>query len=187
MEDYIKDIIRHIGEDPDRIGLRGTPGRYTRALEYLTSGYNQDPAEALNGAIFDVPYDEMVTLRDIDFYSLCEHHMLPFFGKVHVAYLPKGKIVGLSKMPRIVDIYARRLQVQEKMTMQIAECINEMLKPLGVAVVVEAFHLCMAMRGVEKQSCRCITSTMLGAFRTNQKTRMEFMNMVTSSHTSLTH
>lgn len=186
MQNHIKEIIRLLGEDPDREGLQQTPERLAKAYEYLTSGYQQDPGKLINGAIFSVPYDEMVTLRDIEFYSLCEHHLMPFFGKVHVAYLPKGKIIGLSKIPRIVEAYAKRLQVQERMTMQIAECLDTYLQPLGVAVVIEAFHLCMAMRGVEKQNCRCLTSTMLGAFRTNQKTRNEFMNLITSPPNPLT-
>ena len=187
MHDHIRDIIKSIGEDPDRQGLRKTPERFAQAFEYLTQGYHQDPKELINGAIFEADYDEMVLLRDIDFYSLCEHHLMPFFGKVHVAYLPKGHIIGLSKIPRIVDLFARRLQVQERMTAQIAECLQEHLNPMGVAVVVEAFHLCMAMRGVEKQSCRCVTSTMLGAFRSKQKTRNEFMNLITARHAPLTH
>lgn len=187
MQDQIRELIKSIGEDPERQGLRRTPERVAKALEYLTKGYNQDPKELINGAIFDADYDEMVLVRDIDFYSLCEHHMMPFFGKVHVAYLPKGHIIGLSKIPRIVDVFARRLQVQERMTSQIAECLQEHLKPMGVAVVVEAFHLCMAMRGVEKQSCRALTSTMLGAFRSNPKTRSEFMNLITATHAPLTH
>lgn len=171
----IRSIIKKIGEDPDREGLRRTPQRFEEALSFLTKGYQQKPEEILNGAIFEQPYDEMVILRNIDFYSLCEHHLIPFFGKSHVAYLPKGRIVGLSKIPRIVDMFARRLQVQERMTIQIAECIEDAVKPLGVAVVVEALHLCMAMRGVEKQNCWCVTSAMLGAFRNDPKTRNEFL------------
>lgn len=186
MQDHIREIIRLLGEDPDREGLQQTPERLAKALEYLTSGYSQDPEKLINGAIFDVPYDEMVTLRDIEFYSMCEHHLMPFFGKVHVAYLPKGKIIGLSKIPRIVESYAKRLQVQERMTMQIAECLDQHLQPMGVAVVIEAFHLCMAMRGVQKQNCRCLTSTMLGAFRSNHKTRNEFMKLVTAPPNPLT-
>jgi GTP cyclohydrolase I len=187
MEELIKEIIRNLGEDPDREGMRHTPERYVKTLEFLTSGYGKDPEKLINGAIFEVPYDEMVTLRDIDFYSLCEHHLMPFFGKVHMAYLPKGKIIGLSKIPRIVEVYTRRLQVQERMTMQIAECLQQHLQPLGVAVVIEAFHLCMAMRGVEKQNCRCLTSAMLGAFRKSPKTRNEFMKLITAAPTTLTH
>lgn len=186
MQDHIREIIRLLGEDPDREGLRQTPERLAKALEYLTSGYRQEPDKLINGAIFSVPYDEMVTLRDIDFYSLCEHHLLPFFGKVHVAYIPKGKIIGLSKIPRIVEAFAKRLQVQERMNMQIAECLDKHLEPLGVAVIIEAFHMCMAMRGVEKQNCRCITSTMLGAFRSNEKTRNEFMKLITAAPHPLT-
>lgn len=178
MHEDIKSILKQIGEDPDREGLRRTPQRFAEAMEFLTKGYKQKPEEIVNGAIFDVPYDEMVTLRNIDFYSMCEHHLIPFFGKCHVAYIPKGKILGLSKIPRIVDLYARRLQVQERMTMQIAECLQELISPLGVAVVVEAFHLCMAMRGVEKQNCWCVSSAMLGAFRNDPKTRSEFMTLI---------
>jgi GTP cyclohydrolase I len=186
MEEKIRELLQFLGEDPDREGLKDTPARYVKAMQYLTKGYDQDPDVLINGAIFNATYDEMVTIRDIDFYSMCEHHMLPFFGKVHVAYLPKGKIIGLSKIPRIVDLFARRLQVQEQMTAQIASCLQEHLQPLGVAVVVEAFHMCMAMRGVEKQSSRAITSTMVGAFRNDPKTRSEFMNLVTSNHSPLT-
>jgi len=180
MRDEIISIIRQIGEDPEREGLRRTPQRYAEAMQFLTKGYSQSEQELLNGAVYEVAYDEMVTLRDIDFYSLCEHHIIPFFGKCHVAYLPKGRIVGLSKIPRIVDMFSRRLQVQERLTMQIAECLNGAIKPMGVAVVVEGFHLCMAMRGVEKQNCWCVTSAMLGAFRNDPKTRNEFMNLVTA-------
>lgn len=186
IQEHIREILLQVGENPKREGLVDTPERYARSMEFLTSGYHLDPIKVINGAVFEASYDEMVTLRDIDFYSLCEHHLLPFFGKVHVAYLPAGKIIGLSKIPRLVELFSRRLQVQEQMTVQIAECLQDALKPLGVAVVVEAFHLCMAMRGVEKQSCRCLTSTMLGAFRTNPKTRSEFMNLVTSQPTPLT-
>lgn len=179
MDEEVRSILLKLGEDPDREGLRNTPGRYAETLRYFTKGYRQNLDEIVNGAVFEADYDEMVTLRDIDFYSLCEHHLVPFFGKCHVAYIPKGKLIGLSKIPRIVDHFARRLQVQERMTTQIAKCLDEIVKPLGVAVIVDAFHLCMAMRGVEKQNSRCITSTMLGAFRTKQKTRNEFMKLVT--------
>ncbi len=178
MLESIRNILKQIGEDPEREGLRRTPQRFAEAIRFLTQGYGQKPEELLNGAIYEVPYDEMVALRDIDFYSMCEHHLIPFFGKCHVAYIPKGRIIGLSKIPRIVDLYARRLQVQERLTVQIAECIQNMLKPLGVAVVIEGFHLCMAMRGVEKQNCWSVTSAMLGAFRTDPKTRSEFINLV---------
>jgi len=177
MLEDIRNIIKEIGEDPDREGLRRTPQRFKDAMHFLTRGYQQKPEEVLNGAIFEQPYDEMVMLRNIDFYSLCEHHLIPFFGKCHVAYLPKGRIVGISKIPRIVDMFARRLQIQERMTMQIAECINDAIKPLGVAVIVEGFHLCMAMRGVQKQNCTCVTSAMLGAFRNDHKTRNEFLQV----------
>ena len=177
MYEDIRSIIEEIGEDPDREGLRRTPQRFSEAMRFLTRGYKLKPEEVLNGAVFEQPYDEMVILHNIDFYSLCEHHLIPFFGKCHVAYLPKGRIVGLSKIPRIVDMFARRLQVQERMTTQIADCLNAAVRPLGVAVLVEAFHLCMAMRGVEKQNCWCITSTMLGAFRNDPKTRNEFLQV----------
>ncbi len=183
MQSDIRNILKQIGENPDREGLRRTPQRFAEAMRFLTQGYGQQVEELINGAIFEVPHDEMVTLRNIDFYSMCEHHLIPFFGKCHVAYIPKGRIIGLSKIPRIVDLYARRLQVQERMTMQIAECLQDAVKPLGVAVVVEGFHLCMAMRGIEKENCTCVTSAMLGAFRRDPKTRNEFMNLVTARST----
>jgi GTP cyclohydrolase I len=181
-----RQLLEELGEDPAREGLVDTPERVAKSLLFLTKGYQQDPHKLINGAVFSAPYDEMVVLKDIDFYSLCEHHMLPFFGKVHVAYLPKGKIIGLSKIPRIVDAFARRLQVQEQMTYDIANCLNDHLKPMGIAVVIEAFHLCMAMRGVEKQSSRCVTSTMLGAFRNDSKTRNEFLQMISGVSSHLT-
>ena len=171
-------LLEAIGEDPQRQGLLKTPKRVMASYAYLTGGYRMKPQEVLNKAVFDEPYDEMVLIKDIDVFSLCEHHLLPFYGKCHVAYLPKGKIVGLSKIPRIVDMYARRLQVQERLTSQIANCLKEALEPLGVAVIIEALHLCMAMRGVEKQNATCVTSTMLGVFRTDRSTRMEFMDLV---------
>jgi GTP cyclohydrolase I len=177
-ERIVHDLLRVIGEDPDREGLRKTPERVMRALEFLTAGYRQDVDELFNGAFFEEDYDEMVVVRDIEFYSLCEHHLLPFFGKAHVAYIPDGRIVGLSKIPRLVDLHARRLQVQERMTRDIGETMMEKLNPLGVAVVVEARHLCMVMRGVEKQHSHMTTSHMLGAFREEQSTRMEFMNLI---------
>jgi len=177
MIDQIRTILAEIGEDPARDGLVNTPRRVDQALRFLTSGYRMNPDEVLNGALFDVAYDEMVIVRDIELFSLCEHHLLPFFGKCHVAYIPNGRIIGLSKIPRLVDMYARRLQVQERLTMQIAETINQKIKPRGVAVVIEAQHLCMIMRGVEKQNSVAVTSSMLGAFKDDQNTRNEFLNL----------
>jgi GTP cyclohydrolase I len=171
-------ILAAIGEDPDRDGLRGTPARFERALRFLTSGYQQDPEQALNGAVFDVCYDEMVLVKDIEVYSLCEHHLLPFFGKCHVAYIPRQRVVGLSKIARLVDIFARRLQVQERLTTEIASAIQKHLDPLGVAVVIEARHLCMVMRGVEKQHSETVTSAMLGVFREKPQTREEFLSLI---------
>ena len=176
--DLIRTILEEIGEDPSRDGLLKTPSRVDSALRYLTSGYKQNPQQILNGALFDVAYDEMVIVKDIEVFSLCEHHLLPFFGKCHVAYIPDGKVIGLSKIPRLVDMFARRLQVQERLTMQIAETINGSIKPKGVAVVVEAQHLCMIMRGVEKQHSVAVTSSMFGAFKDNQNTRNEFLNLI---------
>jgi len=178
MEEQIRHILKALGEDPDREGLVKTPYRVTQALTFLTQGYQQDPAKVINDAVFTEDYEEMIVQRDIDFYSLCEHHLLPFFGKAHVAYIPHHKIVGISKLARLVDVYARRLQVQERLTNQIANIIMEKLDPLGVAVVIEAEHLCMRMRGVEKQNSMIITSTLLGAFRTRQETRQEFMTLI---------
>ena len=178
VEDAVRKILTEIGEDPGREGLVKTPERVARAYRFLTEGYCKDVDELFNDAYFDEEYDEMVLVKDIEFYSLCEHHLLPFFGKVHVAYLPQRKIVGLSKIPRLVDLFARRLQVQERMTKQIAEMMMERLDPLGVAVVVEARHLCMVMRGVEKQHSTMTTSHMLGNFRDHQPTRLEFMNLI---------
>lgn len=178
IEPLIQALLTEIGEKPGRQGLKKTPHRVAASYADLTRGYSMRARDVINGAVFDEEYDEMVVLKDIDVYSLCEHHLLPFFGKCHVAYLPKGKIIGLSKIPRLVDVYARRLQVQERLTHQIATSLKEALDPLGVAVVIEAFHLCMAMRGVEKQNAKCVTSAMLGAFRTDRGTRMEFMNLV---------
>ncbi len=178
MIDQIRTILEEIGEDPSRDGLLNTPKRVDQALRFLTSGYRMNPDELLNRALFDVAYDEMVIVRDIELFSLCEHHLLPFFGKCHVAYIPNGRIIGLSKIPRLVDMYARRLQVQERLTMQIAETIEKKIKPRGVAVVIEAQHLCMIMRGVEKQNSVAVTSSMLGAFKDNQNTRNEFLNLV---------
>jgi GTP cyclohydrolase IA len=178
MEEQIRHILKALGEDPDREGLVKTPSRVIQALTFLTQGYRQDPAKVINDALFTENYEEMIVQRDIDFYSLCEHHLLPFFGKAHVAYIPHHKIVGISKLARLVDVYARRLQVQERLTNQIANTIMERLDPLGVAVVIEAEHLCMRMRGVEKQNSMIITSTLLGAFRTRQETRQEFMTLI---------
>ena len=178
MIDEIRSILKQIGEDPNRDGLQNTPQRVDRAMRFLTSGYKMDADELLNRALFDVAYDEMVIVRDIEVFSLCEHHLLPFFGKCHVGYIPNGRVIGLSKIPRLVDMFARRLQVQERLTMQIAETINDKIHPRGVAVVIEAQHLCMIMRGVEKQNSVAVTSSMLGAFKDNQNTRNEFLNLV---------
>jgi GTP cyclohydrolase I len=178
MIDEIRSILSQIGEDPARDGLQNTPKRVDRSLRFLTSGYRMNPDELLNGALFDVAYDEMVIVRDIEVFSLCEHHLLPFFGKCHVGYIPNGRVIGLSKIPRLVDMYARRLQVQERLTTQVAETINEKIHPRGVAVVIEAQHLCMIMRGVEKQNSVAVTSAMFGAFKDNQNTRNEFLNLV---------
>jgi len=177
-ESLVREFLALLGEDPGREGLVRTPERVARAYGFLTEGYRKDVDELFNDAYFDEEYDEMVLVKDIEFYSLCEHHLLPFFGKVHVAYLPQRKIVGLSKIPRLVDLFARRLQVQERMTKQIAEMMMERLDPLGVAVVVEARHLCMVMRGVEKQHSTMTTSHMLGNFRDHQPTRLELMNLI---------
>ena len=178
MENHIDAILRELGEDPNREGLRKTPERVARAMRELTRGYAQDPERIINGALFTEDYSEMIIMKDIDFFSLCEHHVLPFFGKAHIAYLPKGKIVGISKLARLVDVFARRLQVQERLTTQIASLLMEKLRPEGVAVVVEAEHLCMRMRGVEKQNSYVVTSAMFGVFRDNQETRDEFMTLI---------
>ena len=178
MEEHVRAILKALGEDPEREGLVKTPQRVAQALSFLTRGYDMDPAKVLNDALFTEDYEEMIVQKDIDFYSLCEHHMLPFFGKAHVAYIPHHKIVGISKLARLVDVYARRLQVQERMTNQIATIMMDKLNALGVAVVIEAEHLCMRMRGVEKQNSYVITSALLGAFRTRQETRSEFMNLI---------
>lgn len=178
IEDYVEGIIKEIGEDPGRDGLKRTPVRVAKAMRFFTQGYDQDPAATLTAALFDVDYDELVVVRDIDFYSLCEHHMVPFYGRVHVAYIPNGKVVGLSKIPRTVDIFARRLQVQERLTMEIAQTIDDVLKPRGVGVVVEAKHLCMMMRGVEKQNTFAMTSSLRGVFESDHKTRSEFMDLI---------
>ncbi|HEX7900947.1 MAG TPA: GTP cyclohydrolase I FolE [Planctomycetota bacterium] len=179
IREYVADILRALGEDPARQGLEKTPLRVEKALQYATKGYTEDPAEIIRSAVFDeADYDEMVIVKDIDFYSLCEHHLLPFYGKAHIAYLPNKKIVGLSKIPRVVECFARRLQVQERLTTQIAKLIEEALKPKGVAVVIEANHLCVMMRGVEKQNAHMVTSSMRGRFRSDPKTREEFLDLI---------
>jgi GTP cyclohydrolase I len=178
MQEIIRTLLAELGEDPTREGLLNTPRRVEQSLRFLTSGYGADLNTILNGALFTVDYNEMVIVKDIDFYSLCEHHLLPFFGKCHVAYLPQGRVIGLSKIPRLVDIFARRLQIQERLTSEIARTIEDKLNPLGVAVVVEATHLCMAMRGVEKQNSFAVTSAMLGVFREDARTRMEFLELI---------
>jgi GTP cyclohydrolase I len=178
MEEHVRAILKSIGEDPEREGLLRTPSRVAQALSFLTRGYQIDPDNVINDALFTEDYEEMIVQKDIDFFSLCEHHLLPFFGKAHVGYIPHHKIVGVSKLARLVDVYARRLQVQERLTSQIAATIMTKLNPLGVAVVIEAEHLCMRMRGVEKQNSLIITSRLLGAFRNRQETRNEFMNLI---------
>jgi len=179
VQDAVRVLLRHIGENPEREGLKLTPERVVRAIEFMTRGYKEDPKAAINGALFEEEnYQEMILCKDLDFYSLCEHHMLPFMGKAHVAYLPNRRIIGLSKLARMVEIYARRLQVQERLTTQIAQTLMEEIEPLGVAVVLEAEHLCMRMRGVEKQNSWVTTSSMLGVFRTNHETRQEFMSLL---------
>ena len=176
-EEMYREILIRLGEDPKRDGLAQTPARVEKSMAFLTKGYREDPAKILRGALFDVDYDEMVIVKDVEMFSLCEHHMLPFFGKVHVAYIPKGKVIGLSKIPRLVEVFARRLQVQERLTRQIADAIQEAIEPQGVGVVVEARHLCMMMRGVEKQNSSTVTSAMLGVFQ-KQNTRAEFLSLV---------
>ena len=178
MQELIRQLLGELGEDPSREGLRQTPKRVEKALRFLTSGYDADIDTVLNEALFTVDYSEMVIVKDIDFYSLCEHHLLPFFRKCHVAYIPTTRVIGLSKIPRLVDVFSRRLQVQERLTSQIAETIREKVAPLGVAVVMEATHLCMSMRGVEKQNSFAVTSSMLGVFRDNARTRMEFLELI---------
>ena len=180
-EAAVRLLLRLMGEDPNREGLKRTPLRVKKALQFLTSGYRQQAGKVLNRAFAEVQHDEMVIVKDIDFYSLCEHHLLPFFGRCHVAYMPDKKILGLSKIPRLVDMYAHRLQVQERLTSQIAEAISEQVHPFGVACVIEASHLCMMMRGVQKQNTRAVTSSMLGVFRSNEKTRTEFLTLLRSS------
>ena len=181
IPELVRKMFVEVGEDPNREGLQQTPERFEKAFRFLTSGYDQDPAKILNGAMFSVCYDEMVVVKDIEMYSLCEHHLLPFFGKCHVAYLPNKKVVGLSKIARLVNMYARRLQIQERLTNQIANTIQEQLNPQGVGVIIEARHLCMVMRGVEKQNSLAVTSAMLGAFRDNKETRDEFLSLVKGS------
>jgi GTP cyclohydrolase IA len=178
IADLVDTLLVELGEDPDRPGLKATPDRVARALRELTSGYGVKPEEVIADAVFDQDYDEMVVVKDIDFYSLCEHHMLPFFGHVHVGYLPKGKVIGLSKIPRLVEVFSHRLQIQEQMTRQVAEALNDTLAPRGVGVVVEARHLCMEMRGVEAPGGRMMTSCMLGTFRRDPRTRAEFLDLV---------
>src|SRR5688500_4371819 len=178
MQEIIRQLLVELGEDPSRYGLLDTPKRVERSLRFLTSGYEADIDAVLNNALFAVDYNEMVIVKDIDFYSLCEHHLLPFFGRCHVAYLPNGRVLGLSKIPRLVEIFSRRLQIQERLTNQIAETIKEKVQPLGVAVVMEAAHLCMSMRGVEKQNSVAVTSAMIGGFRDDARTRMEFLELI---------
>ena len=178
IEHAMRGILQHLGEDPGRDGLRWTPRRVAKALRFLTSGYRQNVDKVLNGALFDVSYDEMVIVKDIEVFSLCEHHLLPFFGRCHVAYIPSTRVIGLSKLPRLVDLFARRLQVQERLTTQVASTLMDRIRPQGVGVVIEARHLCMIMRGVEKQNSVAVTSTMLGCFRDDRKTREEFLALV---------
>ena len=187
MQDLIRKLLADLGEDPGREGLLNTPKRVEKAYRFLTSGYRADIDQVLNNALFTVDYSEMVIVKDVDFYSLCEHHMLPFFGKCHVAYIPSTKVIGLSKIPRLVDVFARRLQVQERLTNQIADTIRAKIDPLGVAVVVEATHLCMSMRGVEKQNSTAVTSAMLGSFQTCARTRMEFLALLRRQGSPIGH
>jgi len=178
FEDLMKEILVRLGEDPNREGLLDTPSRVHKAFQFLTKGYNEDPESLLKNALFTVTYDEMVIVKDVDVFSLCEHHVLPFFGKVHVAYIPNGKVIGLSKIPRLIETFSRRLQIQERLTTQIAETIQKVIQPQGVGVVIEARHLCMMMRGVEKQHSAAVTSSMLGCFRDEQETRQEFLSLI---------
>ncbi len=184
ITEMMRRMLAMIGEDPNREGLRKTPERFEKALRYLTSGYHQDPERILNGAMFSVCYDEMVVVKDIELFSLCEHHLLPFFGKCHVAYIPSKKVIGLSKSPRLVNMFARRLQIQERLTSQIAETIQQRISPEGVGVIIEARHLCMVMRGVEKQHSQAVTSAMLGVFRESKQTRDEFLALIRPSRSS---
>ncbi len=183
LQSLIERILLAVGEDPKREGLVRTPQRVEESLKFLTSGYNVDIKKMINGALYNEDYNEMVIVKDVDVYSLCEHHLLPFFGKCHVAYLPQGKIIGLSKVPRLIDAFSRRLQVQERLTTQIAQCIQDIVKPAGVAVVIEALHLCMSMRGVEKQNSYTTTSSMLGCFKDDARTRSEFLSLVAPART----
>ncbi len=178
IEPLVTALLKELGDDPGRTGLERTPGRVASSLRFFTEGYDKDPLKVLNGALFDVSYDEMVIVKDIEFYSLCEHHLLPFFGRVHVAYIPNGKVVGLSKIPRLIEMFGRRLQVQERLTMEIAETLERVLEPKGVAVVAEAIHLCMMMRGVQQQNASAITSSLRGEFESDPKTRAEFMDLL---------
>jgi GTP cyclohydrolase IA len=178
FEDLVQEMIVRLGEDPQREGLQQTPERVRKSLEFLTRGYHEDADALLKGALFTVDYDEMVIVKDIEMFSLCEHHLLPFFGKVHVAYIPNGKVIGLSKLPRLIELFSRRLQIQERLTTQIAETIQRVIEPQGVGVVIEARHLCMMMRGVEKQHSAAVTSSMLGCFRNEQETRSEFLSLI---------
>jgi GTP cyclohydrolase IA len=178
FEELVREMLVRLGEDPEREGLLRTPARVRQAFEFLTRGYNEDPEALLKNALFTVTYDEMVIVKDVEMFSLCEHHMLPFFGKVHVAYIPNGKVIGLSKIPRLIEIFSRRLQIQERLTTQIAQTIQKVVQPQGVGVVIEARHLCMMMRGVEKQHSQAVTSSMLGCFRDEQETRTEFLSLI---------
>jgi GTP cyclohydrolase I len=178
FEELVREMLVRLGEDPTREGLAATPERVHKAMTYLTKGYKEDPEALLKGALFTVSYDEMVIVKDVEMFSLCEHHMLPFFGKVHVAYIPNGKVIGLSKIPRLIELFSRRLQIQERLTTQIAETIQKVIQPQGVGVVVEARHLCMMMRGVEKQHSAAVTSSMLGCFRNEEETRTEFLSLI---------
>jgi GTP cyclohydrolase IA len=178
FEDLVREMLVRLGEEPEREGLAATPERVRKAMQFLTKGYNDDPEALLTGALFSCNYDEMVIVKDVEMFSLCEHHMLPFFGKVHVAYIPKGRVIGLSKIPRLIEVYSRRLQIQERLTTQIAETIQKVIEPQGVGVVIEARHLCMMMRGVEKQHSAAVTSSMLGCFRNEEETRSEFLSLI---------
>ena len=178
MDELVRQLLVQVGEDPEREGLRHTPERVRESLQFLTRGYQTTAEEVFGDAIYTETYKDMIVVKDIELYSLCEHHLLPFYGRAHIGYIPKGKIIGLSKMPRLVEMYARRLQVQERLTRQIAECLQRYLEPIGVGVVIEASHLCMMMRGVEKQNSRAVTSSLLGSFQTNPKTRSEFMGLI---------
>jgi GTP cyclohydrolase IA len=178
FEDLVREMLVRLGEDPEREGLSSTPERVRKAMQFLTKGYNEDPDALLKGALFTCNYDEMVIVKDVEMFSLCEHHMLPFFGKVHVAYIPNGRVIGLSKIPRLIEVFSRRLQIQERLTTQIAETIQKVIEPQGVGVVIEARHLCMMMRGVEKQHSAAITSSMLGCFRDSEETRSEFLSLI---------